>query len=105
MSKLHQRQLKKELETSILFADPCTYPNWDGTSGCNFSLKSEYSNPDFDSETAAVSSKGNLDRYLDIFKKKNSAVLDISHSCLAFPWSSDGIPMRKYHGVTSEHFL
>ena len=62
------------------------------------------SNLDSDSETIAASSDSNLDTYLDI-NENNSAFLDISHSCLFFPCSSDGIPTRKYHGVTSEIFL
>ena len=104
MSKRHQSRLKKELEISILSADLPTNPNWDQTSGGNSSLESERSNLDFDSETVAGSSEGNFDRYLDIHEN-NSAVLDIFHSRLDFPWSSDRVLMRKYHGGTSKAFL
>ena len=104
MWKLHQRRLKKELETSILSADPLTIPNWDQTSGGSSSLESERPNLDFDSETVATTSEGNFDKYLDI-NENNSAILKIFHTCLVFPLSSDGIPTRKYHGGTPEEFF
>ena len=104
MLKYHQRRLKKELEVLIPFSDPPFNPNSDQTNGGNSSLESEWSNLDFDSEIVATNSESNSDRYLDI-NENNSAVLDISHSCLVFPRSSDGNPMRKYHGGTSEKFL
>ena len=104
MSNYHQRRLKKELETLIIFTDPSTNPNWDQKSGDNSSLESEWSNLDSDSVTVAANSESNFDKYLDN-NQNNSVVLDISHSCLVFLWSSDGIPTRKYHGVTSEEFF
>ena len=95
MSKCHQCQLKKELETVILSAGSSTNPNWDQSSGDNSSLESEWSNLDSDIETLASSSESNFDRYLEI-NEDNSVFWDISHSCFAFRGSSDGIFKRKY---------
>ena len=94
----------KELESSILSADPFINPNWDQKSGGNFSSENEWSNLDFNSATIAAISDSYLHRYLDI-NKNNSTFLNISHSCLFFSWSSDGVPTRKCHGVTSEDIL
>ena len=96
--------VKESIRYFNFSADCSTKPNWDQTSRGISCLESESENLDSNSETVASNSEGKFDRYLDI-NKNNSAVLDISHSCLVFPWSCDGIFMRKYHRFISENFL
>ena len=84
-------------------AGPSCNSKWQ-SSGSNSNLESEWPNFYSNSETVVSNSEYNFDRYIDI-NEDNSALLYFFHPSSVFFFSSNGISMRKYQGVTPEFFL